>query len=168
MDRDRIGVIGTGLGLIGLGIAFIVAQLVGWDKIWPVFPLVGGLAFWAGYVASGFRDAGFVFVGTAAVLLGLFFFGFTFGIWGWEQMSALWPVFALIGGVAFIVLFFAERARDVGVLGVGLAAVIVGVVGLAVTHDLLGESIVKLWPLLFILVGLFGLASGFLRILRRE
>jgi hypothetical protein len=165
--RDRYGVMWAGLGLIGLGVAFLVAQFIGWDKIWPIFPILGGLAFLGGYAAGGFRDAGLVFVGTLAVLVGVFFFGFSLGIWEWAQMADLWPAFPLIGGLGFVALFLAERGRDVGTLGVGCAAIIVGVVGLAVTLGLVGEGIVKLWPLLLVFVGLVGLVGGLLRAVRR-
>jgi hypothetical protein len=169
MSRDRLGTAWAGLGLIGLGLAFLLAQWVGWDKVWPIFPMLGGLAFFASYVLSGLRDAGLAFVGTAAVLIGLFFFGFTLGFWEWEHMRQLWPVFPLIGGIAFAVLFLAEgRTRDVGVLGVGCAAIIVGAVGLAISFGLVGGEIVKYWPLLIILIGVIGLASALLRGLRRE
>jgi hypothetical protein len=163
MARDRLGTVWAGLALIGLGIAFVIAQVAGWDKIWPIFPLLGGLAFLGGYVGSGFKESGFVFVGVAAVLIGLFFFGFTFGVWEWEQMEQLWPVFPLIGGLAFGALFLAERGRDLGTLGVGCAAVIVGVVGLAFTYGYVAGDIVKLWPVLIILVGVMILVGGLLR-----
>ena len=169
MSRDRYGTAWVGLGLIGLGIAFLVANLFGWDKIWPLFPLLGGLAFFGGYVASGFQEEGFVFVGTAATLVGLFFFGFTFGIWEWGEMEQLWPVFPLIGGVAFFALFLAQRrSRDVGAVGVGCAALIVGIAGLAFTYGYIGADIVKFWPLLLVLVGLASLVGGLLRLFRRQ
>jgi ATP/ADP translocase len=169
MSRDRLGVVWAGLGLTGLGIAFLLAQWIGWDKIWPMFPLLGGLVFFAGYVASGFKDAGLTFVGTAATLIGLFFFGFTLGYWDWEEMAQLWPVFVAIGGVAFVVLFIAEgRDRDWGVLGIGLAAIVFGVVALAVTYGLLQGDVVKYWPLLIILLGFIGLVGALVRAFRRE
>jgi hypothetical protein len=169
MTRDRLGVVSAGLGLIGFGVAFLVAQLIGWDRVWPIFPIAGGLAFFLGYAASGFRDGGLVFVGTGAVLVGVFFFGFSLGRWEWEEMSRLWPVFPLIGGVAFFALFLAERsARDIGVLGVSFAALIVGGVGLAYTHDMVAGDIIKLWPLLLILVGLATLANALIRGVRRR
>jgi hypothetical protein len=126
------------------------------------------LAFFFGYIASGFRDGGLVFVGTGGILVGLFFFGFSLGYWEWEEMSRLWPVFPLIGGVSFFALFLAEhKARDIGVLGVSLAALIVGAVGLAYTHDLVAQDVVKLWPLLIILVGLAALINALLQGARR-
>ncbi len=167
--HDKSGAIKTGLIVIGVGVALLVAQLIGWDRVWPLFPLLGGLAAFGGYVAGGRRDGGLAFLGTAATLLGLFFFGFTLGFWEWAQMEQLWPVFPLIGGVAFIVLFLAGRpARDVGALGVGCAALIVGGAGLAFTYGLIGGDIVKLWPLLLVLLGIVSLIGGLLRTARRE
>ena len=168
MERDRLGTVWAGLALIGLGIAFVVAQWIGWDRIWPLFPVLGGLAFLVWYVLTGFKDAGLVFIGLGALLVGLFFFGFTLGIWEWGQMGDLWPVFPLIGGVAFVALFVAERGRDIGTLGVGLAALIVGVVGLAFTYGLVSGNIWRLWPVLLILMGVLSLAGGLLRGLRRR
>ena len=109
--KKQSGAVWTGLGLIGLGIAFLVATLAGWDRFWPVFPLLGGLAFLVAYIGSGFKDSGFVWIGVAATLVGLFFFGFTLGIWEWEEMRELWPIFPLIAGIAFIATFLAERGR---------------------------------------------------------
>jgi hypothetical protein len=166
MARDKLGTMWTGLGLIALGIALLVAQWIGWGEIWPLFPLLAGLSFWGGYVATGFKDGGLVFVGTTATLIGLFFFGFTLGYWEWAEMSTLWPVFPLIGGVAFFILFLAER--DLGALAVGCIALTVGLVGLAVTFGFVGSDIVKLWPLLLVFGGLVGLASAVSRMLRRE
>jgi hypothetical protein len=168
MTEQQQSALWTGLGLIGLGVAFILAQLIGWDRIWPLFPLLGGLAFLVGYIASGFRESGFVLVGVLATLIGLFLFGFSLGLWEWGDMRRLWPVFPLIAGVAFVALFAAERARDAGPLGVGCAALLVGIAGLAVTYGYLGASVWRLWPVLLILAGIVGLLGTFLQLLRRE
>lgn len=168
MTREQRSVLWIGLGFIGLGVAFLLALLIGWDRIWPVFPLLGGLAFLVGYVASGFRESGFVFVGVLASLIGLFLFGFSMDIWAWEEMSRLWPIFPLIGGMAFAALFVAERARDAGTLGVGCAATVVGIVGLGVTYGYVGADVWRLWPLLLVLAGIIGFVGAVLQFLRRE
>ncbi|HSJ57436.1 MAG TPA: hypothetical protein VLC95_09665 [Anaerolineae bacterium] len=168
MNSRNQGTLWGGLVLIGLGIAFLIAQWIGWDRIWPLFPTMAGLAFLGAYVLGGLREPGFVFVGIAATLVGLFFFGFSFGVWEWAQMGDLWPIFPIIGGLAFIALFVAERARDVGVLGVGCVAIVVGVVGLLVTAGLLGTDIIRLWPLLLVFVGLAALAGAILQGVRKE
>lgn len=168
MNRDRLGSVWLGLTFVGLGVMLLLAQWLGWGRLWPLFPLLGGLSFLVAYVLGGFRDAGLVFIGIAASLVGFFFLGFTLGYWEWGEMGRLWPVFPLIGGVAFCALFLAERPRDLGTLAVGVAALVVGIVGLGVTFGMLGKEVVKLWPLLLILMGLFGLASGVIGLLRRE
>jgi len=127
------------------------------------------LGLFAGYVTSGAKDGGLAFLGTAAFLSGLFLFGFTLGYWTWQEMATLWPVFLLIVGIAFLGAFLAERrSRDLGVLGLGFAAVAAGGLGLGVTRGLLRSDIVRLWPLLLVLVGLFSLAGVVVRALRRE
>jgi hypothetical protein len=168
MNRSRLGAAWAGLSLISLGIVLLVAQWFGWERIWPVFPLLGGLAFLVGFGITGFKNSGLVFVGVAATLVGLFFFGFTLGFWEWGDMAKLWPVFPLMGGVAFAALFLAERARDMGTLGVGCAAMIVGVVGLTLTYGFVATDIIKFWPLLLVLVGLISLIGVLLQIARRE
>jgi hypothetical protein len=167
MKRRNLSTVWGGLSLIALGIAFLVAQSIGWDRIWPLFPMLGGVAFFVAYAVSEEKDPGMIFLGTGALLVGLFFFGFTLGVWEWGEMSVLWPVFPLIGGVAFLAFFFAQGwSRDPGLLGLSLAALAVGVVGLLITHELLGRDIVKYWPLLLVLVGATGLLTGLLRAAR--
>jgi hypothetical protein len=169
MSRDRLGAAWVGLVLIGLGIAFLLARWVGWDRIWPLFPVFGGLAFFGAYIGGGRKDGGLAFVGTAAVLVGFFFFGFGLGFWAWEQMAQLWPVFILIAGISFLVLFLAEgRGRDTGVLSVGCVATIVGVAGLAITLGFVAGDVVKYWPLLVVLAGVVSLLGALFRGSRRE
>jgi len=160
MSLDKSSAVSLGAALIGVGIALLAAQWIGWDQIWPIFLVLGGLAAFVGYVATGFKESGLVFLGTGATLVGFFFFGFTLGYWEWGEMASLWPVFVLIAGVAFGALFLAERGRDIGTLGVGCVAFIVGLAGLAVTFGFVSTDIVKLWPLLLILLGFVGLIGG--------
>jgi hypothetical protein len=166
--RDRIGAVWAGLGLVGLGVAFLLAQAFGWGRIWPIFPLIGGLAFLGSYVATGFTDGGLAFIGTAATLIGLFFFGFTLGVWEWANMARLWPAFPIIGGVAFVVLFLADRAHDLGVLGLGLSAIVVGGAGLAILYGYAGRNLVQWWPVLLILIGAISLLGAVVRMLRGD
>jgi hypothetical protein len=169
MTRNRLGVAWAGLALIGLGVAFLLATWIGWERIWPVFPILGGLAFLGGWAATGFQDEGLAFVGTGAILAGAFLFGFSLGYWEWGQMEDLWPAFAIIASISFTVLFLAtRRRRDLGVLGVAIAALIVGIVGFAFTLGRVGPDIVKWWPLLLVIVGVFGLLGGLYRIVQRE
>jgi hypothetical protein len=168
MSRDRSGILIASVVLICLGVVWALALWIGWDRVWPIFPLLGGLGFLVGWVGSGFKEDGLVFVGTAAVLLGIFFFGFSLGFWEWGEMSKLWPVFPGIGGLAFIALFLADPRHDPGSLVVGVVALVVGVVGLLVSFGYLGSDVWRFWPVLLILGGLIGLVGALARMLRRE
>jgi len=158
----RKGTIIPALFLILLGVYFLLNELgidiPGWDTIWPIFPLVGGLAFLGSYIFGQRRDPGQVFVGTAATLVGLVFFFITLGPLEYRDLGTWWPVFVLIGGVAFLAQWAAARFRDWGALFLALVALVVGGVGLATTLQLLGpqtsELLPRLWPVLLILVGL--------------
>lgn len=150
------------LALILLGIYLLLNELSigipGWDVIWPVFPLAGGLTFLGGYIFGQRRDPGQVFVGTAATLVGLAFFFITLGPLEYHDLDTWWPVFVLIGSVAFLAQWAAARFRDWGALFLALVALVIGGAGLAVTLELLGpqtrELLPRLWPVLLILVGL--------------
>ena len=156
--------------LILLGVYFLLDELgidiPGWDVIWPVFPFAGGLAFLGGYVFGQRRDPGLVFVGTAATLVGLWFFFITLGPLEYRDLNTWWPVFVLIGSVAFLAQWAAARFRDWGALFLALVALVTGGAGLAVTLQLLGprtrELLPRLWPVILILVGLVMLLRALL------
>ena len=157
-----------GLAIIGVGVWFLLRNLgvalPGIGGLWPIFPTLGGLAFMAMYATGRERDAGILIPGIGGFLIGLFFFLFTFGIVEWSAMGRLWPVFPLIGGIAFIATWLASNGRETGLLipgGMGLA---VGLVGLFFTT--VGWSLKWLgqyWPVILILVGIGLLAQNMIR-----
>jgi len=161
----RRGTVLLALVLILLGVYLLLSQLgVGvpdWDAIWPVLPLAGGLALLGGYIFGERRDPGHVFLGTAAALVGLVFFFITLGPLEYSDLSTWWPIFVLIGSVAFLALWAASRFRDWGAFFLALVALVVGGAGLAITLQLLGPQTRKLlpqlWPILLILLGLMSL-----------
>jgi hypothetical protein len=164
--RNRRGAILPGLLLIALG-AWLLAltlgvPLPGFDKIWPVLPLVFGLAVLVQFFAEGRRHDGLIFTGVAAALLGAFFLTITLGPLTWPALGRWWPVFVLIGGVAFTAQWLA-RPEERGLLVPAALAMVVGVVALALTLGLAGftlsDQIIRLWPLLLILAGLGLLAN---------
>jgi hypothetical protein len=139
----------------------------GWDTIWPVFPVAGGLALLGGYVLGWQRDPGMVFLGTAATLVGVVFFFITLGPLEYQDLGTWWPIFVLIGGVAFLAQWAAARFRDWSALFLGVVALIIGGAGLTATLKLLGPEtsriLPSLWPALLILMGLMMLLRGLLR-----
>ena len=127
-----------GIVLILVGLWFLLDRLgldlPGIGQLWPVFPMLGGLALIAGYVLGRETDPGVLVPGVGGLLVGVFFLLITIGPLRWPDLEYLWPVFPLIGGVTFGVVWLASGRRNSGVLvpaGMGIA---VGVVGLLFTH----------------------------------
>jgi len=164
----RKGTIVLALFLILLGTYFLLEELgigiPGWETVWPVLPLAGGLASLGNYIFGRQRDPDQVFLGMAATLGGLAFFFVTLGPLEYEDLGTWWPVFVLIGSVAFLAQWIATCFRDWGALFMALVALVVGGAGLAITLQLLGpatrELLPKLWPVLLILGGLMALLRG--------
>lgn len=174
--RERSSSIVPAVVLIVLGLLFLLNNVgvfddveLDFEKLWPGFVFLAGLAFWLQFFMDGARDPGLVLVGTAGVLLGLFFFLFTLnlelpfetenlsGPIDWDDSAYLWPAYPLIGGIAFVLMSLFSRKRDE--LGVGLVAMAVGIGAFPFT---LGQSegledLVKFWPVALILLGVFSL-----------
>ena len=79
-------VLGSWLFLQNLGV-----DLPGLEEMWPILPTLAGAALLVSFLTGKDRSPGLVFVGTAALLVGLFFFAFTLGPLGWERMDVYWP-----------------------------------------------------------------------------
>lgn len=165
--RNRRGAVIPGLLLIVLG-AWLLAGTLGvrlpnLGDLWPLIPLGFGLAFLAEYFLEGRRNAGLVFTGVAGALMGAFFLAITLGPLEWGDLGRLWPVFVLIGGLAFLAQWLASPSER-GLLVPATLALLVGAVGLLFSLDLLGTGLgaqlSRLWPVLLILAGLGLLAAN--------
>ena len=146
-----------GLALLWVGLWFALRglgmPLPGIEQIWPFFPVFGGFLFLLGFVVNP-RAYGVVFPGTLFLLSGLFFFLFSFGVFRWEQMAQLWPVFPLIGGSAFFALWLVSLGRHVGLLVPAFLGFAAGVVGLSFTATPLSTVVgVVGWPLALLAAG---------------
>jgi len=128
------------------------------DRVWPVLPFAGGVAFLGNYLAKRRQEHGLVFWGTGLTLTGLFFFLIALGDQNYAVLETWWPVFVLIGGISFLALWLAQRLRDWGALFLAIVGLVFGGVALAVNFQLLGpdtkQELSRLWPALLILVGL--------------
>jgi hypothetical protein len=166
----RKGTFALAVVLIVVGALLLLSELgvaiPGWDILWPVFPMAGGLALLGSYFFGEKRNAGRVFFGTAATLVGMVFFFITLGPLEYEDLSTWWPVFVLIGGIAFLAQWAAARFRDWSALFLGVVALVVGGAGLAIKLNLFGEETAQLlpnlWPVLVVLAGIMLLLRGLL------
>jgi hypothetical protein len=164
------GTVLLALLLILLGSYLLLAQLElglpSWRVVWPVLPLAGGVALLIGPLFDPESDPDQVFLGTAAVLTSLVFFFITLGPLTYGSLGEWWPVFVLIGGVAFLTQWIAAGFRDWDALFLGLVALSVGAAASAIALQLLGprtrEILPRLWPIILILGGLIALLRGLL------
>ncbi len=174
---DRRGTLIVALTLIIIGGYFLLVNLnvlpsYRIDQLWPGLIVLVGLLFWLGFIFGKKHDAGLTFVGTIAVLTGLFFFAFTlnvnlFGLGhvDWSDMSLLWPVFPLIVGIAFVVMWIAGRFREWGVLIPAFILLVIGIGGLSFTLGRVPffENMLQWWPLLLIGTGILVLIRAIVR-----
>lgn len=149
----------SGLILVLIGVILLLPNLgisiFYWGNIWPLFIILGGLAFLTGWVVSSDHDAGLAFVGTGGLLSGCFLGLFAWDILAWGRMADWWPAFPLIGGVAFLVLWLADRRRDPGVLVPACGGILTGGIAFLFTMYKIDWAIaVKWWPALLIALGL--------------
>lgn len=162
----------VGLLLILFGIWALLSALdVTWarmDQIWPVVVMAGGVVVLYGALAERPRKPDGVWFGVAALLSGGLFLWITIGAGEWGDLAWAWPAFPLIGGLAWVISWLVDL-RQVSTLVTGIIAIAVGGLGFAYTYGLLdaerGQSIVRFWPLILVLIGL-GLILQFL--VRRE
>lgn len=172
--RRRWGALVPGLLLVLFGVWFLLDNLgivtVSIGQLWPIFPLLFGLAMLTGgatHGRRGRRDEGAVMVGTWATLIGLFFFTFTLGWVSWDAMAQLWPAFVLIGGLGFLLGFLASGLRDWGLFIVGSLAVAFGVLAFFFTFGVFSPTfaafIVPYLGPIALIVGGIGLLLSALR-----
>jgi len=134
------------------------------SALWPIFPFMFGAAFLVTYFTGECKDPGLVWPGTFGVLIGLFFFLFSFGLFDWEQMSELWPVFPFVVGLSFVATWVAGGFREMGLLVPGTITLAVGVFGLGFELGVLdARTLNMLWPLALVLLGAFMIARSLRR-----
>jgi cell wall-active antibiotic response 4TMS protein YvqF len=108
-DRNRRAgmVLGSTIPLL-LG-AFFFANTTGvlsWSDqgmLWPVYPLILGVAFFAAYFASGREQAGYLVPGTILSLVGVVFLGITLTGTSYDSIGKVWPIFLIIAGVLLLI-----------------------------------------------------------------
>ncbi|GEM_PF-422329 len=172
MQRIQPGSFISGLGLLLVGGWLLIVdlaagsgvrnqpQLVGLDRLWPVIPIVAGLALLTQYGLEERKRNGLVFVGFMALSTGIFLCAFTFriGRLSWADMGKYWPVFLIIGGAAFLILFIADGMRDMSLMRPVYLIGGGGLFALPLTMGIIRSSVIdqvaRLWPLLLVPIAL--------------
>jgi hypothetical protein len=168
MGRIQPGAVIGGLGLLLVGAWLLIAdlspqptgsqglQLVGFDRLWPVVPIIAGLAFLIQYALEPRKRGGLVFLGLIVLLGGLLLCAFTFeiGRLSWADTGGYWPIFLIIAGAAFVVLYVADGMREPALMRpaylIGGAGLLALPFTLGIIHGEVIDQMVKLWPLLLV------------------
>lgn len=145
----------TGVYFLLIGLEMDVPTL---DRMWPIFPFVGGMVLLSNYIRGDRGNPGAIFWGTCLTLSSLFLFLITLGDQNYSILEIWWPVFVFVAGISFLALWLAQQLRDWGVLFLALVGMIGGSVAQAINLQALGpnteQELYNLAPALLILVGL--------------
>ncbi|UCE19975.1 MAG: hypothetical protein JSV84_06435 [Gemmatimonadota bacterium] len=149
------------LFLIFIGSLFLLRSfdIIRWHDVWPILLFgVGVLLFCS---AFGKKDRGAVFPGTILVFIGAFFYLWKNYYLPW-YMDELWPVFPLIVGLAFFVLFLFSP-REWGVLIPAAMLTFVSAIFFLNNFGTIPWSawalIGRTWPIVLIVIGVLILVS---------
>lgn len=148
------------VALILLGVLFLMVSngiVLGWEHIWPIFPIGAGMIFLRAWSYRGRRaEKWYLFTGSTLSMLGLFLLLFSTGLLDWGRLDTLWPIFPLIAGVGFL----AESAvspHGTPPLITGSAIIIFTLVAFFVETGFVNPRVaapfVRFWPLVLILAG---------------
>jgi len=172
-DSDTIrrrggGSVTPGILLVALGVWFFLLNLgfdlPGLGELWPIFPCLAGATFLIAFVTGKSRSPGRVFLGTAGVLVGLFFFTFPVGPLEWWRMEDYWPAFPLVAGLSFVATWVAGRFREPGLLVPATVSLLAGVVGFSFTLGWFDVWVMPVlasgWPLVLVAMGLLMVFRG--------
>jgi hypothetical protein len=134
-------------------LVFFIGNLndIGFETLWPVFPLTAGIGLCAGYFL-GRQNYGLLMPGTILTIIGLLFFYCEF--FGWWRMETLWPFFILAPAAGFTVLYFGGGRKEPGLL---VPAGILFVTGLFFL--LVSVHAGQFWPVFLIIAGIVIIVS---------
>jgi hypothetical protein len=133
--------------LIIAGVAITLENLriiSGASRLWPIFPIILGAGFAVLFLERKKNDLALLWLGSALMLLGGFFFYLNYT--SWEKMTTLWPLFLGIAGASFLVVYL--KGRDRLFLFLAVALILLG----AVFYLVFGVSLM-LWPLSLVAFG---------------
>jgi hypothetical protein len=106
--KHRAGLVLGGTIPFLLGVFFFATTLgiLSWSDqgtLWPVYPLVVGVAFFAAYLASGRKQAGYLVPAVVLTGVGVVFLGVLQIAGSYAAIGKLWPIFLIIAGVLMLV-----------------------------------------------------------------
>ena len=80
-------------------------------RLWPIFPLSVGIAFFAAYFASGGQQRFYLIPGSIVTTVALVFGAILWSGGSYGVIGQLWPVFLIVAGVALLLPRLRRRER---------------------------------------------------------
>jgi len=146
-----------GIGLIAVGLLFLMVSnhiLLGWEHVWPLFLLVGGVFFLRVYRKR--RTSEVLLAGVSSVLLGAFLFLFSTGMLDWDRMAVIWPTIPLIAGLSLVITALVTHTGGPSLV-IGATTVLFAALMFFLESDAVSTRIatpvIRFWPLVLILAG---------------
>jgi hypothetical protein len=167
-ESRRAGFAGSGVMLVSLALFFFANTLgvFSWSDqrvLWPVYLLIGGAAFLAGYFASGFTKSGHLVVGLVALISGaillaatlsgtlnFLLFNWLDGVFEYGWAADWWPVLPLAAGALLLAmaLLAQDSSARAGLAIGGTIPFLTGIFFLATTLGYISwEDQGRLWPI---------------------
>jgi len=147
---------GIFLAVIGLLFLLVNNNLLwfGWEVLWPIVPFLVGLFLIRVYFAR--RKPRQLFAGSLLMQFGVFFFLFSAGVFGWEQMDIMWPTMPLMIGISLLLLaVVVDPASSPMVFGIFMVAF--AIFGYLTTTGAIASRVsgpaMRLWPLVLVGAG---------------
>jgi hypothetical protein len=139
-----------GLVLICLGIIFLADNLdfikLDFSSIWPALVVLIGLAFGLSFLYNR-KNYGLLMPATILIIIGLLFWYCS--ITGWYHMNILWPMFLIGPGLGFYFMYLLGEKEKALLIPAGI------LVGLGLLFMLRFSRILRYWPLILIIIGIY-------------
>jgi hypothetical protein len=116
-DRGRrAGLVLAGTIPLLLGMFFLATTMgiVSWSDqgvLWPIYPLIAGLACFAAYIASEREQSGYLIPGAVLSLVGIVFLVILLTSATGSYIARLWPLALIIAGVVVLVVPMVRRGE---------------------------------------------------------
>ena len=114
MDTNRSSSIILAVVLISAGVLLMFGGSVSSlhvSKMWPLFLMIPVAAMALGWLRHGKKAAGVAYPITLLTLFCVYFIWLNFA--GWNHVRHSWPMFIMIPGVSFLVLYLATREKRI-------------------------------------------------------
>ena len=155
-----------GIFLISIGGLMLIArifdfQIFDWEHLWPIFVLVPGLMFEAGYFLSR-RSPGLLVPGGIITTISLLFFFETFT--NWQFADVTWPIYILAVSLGLYQLYvFGGRKSGVFTAASILAIIFIISASFTFTYRIFPWlSSTYVFAVILILVGVYILLKNFI------